>query len=182
MRMIYSYDDVLKTYGSVYKVNRAIAAGALYKVARGWYSDERHPDPSVVTCARYPRAVLTMDSAFFFYGLTDVVPTLVHVATPRNATRISSSHVRQYFMEPKLMGTGTESINHAGGVVRIFSRERMLVELLRCGRALPWGYYKELISSYRKIATRLDFREVEDCISLYERSDGLFSLLQREVL
>ena len=58
----------------------------------------------------------------------------------------------------------------------------MLVELLRHAGSMPLDYYKELVASYRKLASSLDMREVEDCMALYKRSDSLFDKMQREVL
>lgn len=180
--MLFTYVDMLEKYGSAYQINRAVNSGSLFKVARGLYSDERHPNPNAVACALYPCAVITMDSAFYFHGLTDVVPEIVHVATPRNSTRIRNAVFRQYFMETKFMRCGVTSAEADGTVIRVFSKERMLVELLRNVALLPMDYYKELIGSYRRMVDALDMREVEDCMALYSRADSLFEMLQREVL
>ena len=180
--MLYGYDDMLRRYGSAYQIGKAVDSCTIYKIARGLYSDEKHPDPNAMACALWPRAVLTMDSAFYLHGLTDVVPELVHVATPRNSTRIRDTRIRQYFMEPALMSVGIETMGGEGSAIRTFTRERMLVELLRNAGALPLDYYKELIASYRKIADDLDMREVEDCMALFKRADSLFDMMQREVL
>ena len=180
--MLYGYDDMLRRYGSAYQIGKAVDSGTVYKIARGLYSNERHPDPNAVACALWPQAVLTMDSAFYLHGLTDVVPELVHVATPRNSTRIRDTRIRQYFMEPALMSTGVETTGGEGSTIRTFTLERMLVELLRNAGTLPLDYYKELIASYRKIVDGLDMREVEDCMALYNRADSLFDMMQREVL
>lgn len=180
--MLYGYDDMLRRYGSAYQIGKAVKSGAVYKIARGLYSDERHPDPNAVACALWPQAVLTMDSAFYLHGLTDVVPELVHVAMPRNSTRIRDARIRQYYMEPALMAAGVETTDEEGSAIRMFDRERMLVELLRNAGTLPLDYYKELIASYRKIVDGLDMREVEDCMALYKRADSLFDMMQREVL
>ena len=109
-----------------------------------------------------------MDSAFYLHGLTDVVPELVHVATPHNSTRIRDS--------------GVQAMESGGYAVRAFSWERMLVELLRNAGTLPMDYYRELIGSYRRIASELDMREAEDCLALYRRSGSLFDMMQREML
>ena len=180
--MLYGYDDMLRRYGSAYQIGKAVDSGTVYKIARGLYSNERHPVPNAVACALWPQAVLTMDSAFYLHGLTDVVPELVHVATPRNSTRIRDTRIRQYFMEPALMSTGVETTGGEGSTIRTFTLERMLVELLRNAGTLPLDYYKELIASYRKIVDSLDMREVEDCMALYKRADSLFDMMQREVL
>lgn len=85
-------------------------------------------------------------------------------------------------MGPASMTVGVETVHGESGDIRVFTRERMLVELLRCSGAIPLDYHKELIGSYRKIVNELDMREVEDCMALYKRADGLFDMLQREVL
>jgi len=180
--MLYGYDYMLRRYGSAYQICKAVDSGAVYKIARGLYSDERHPDPNAVACALWPQAVLAMDSAFYLHGLTDVVPELVHVATPRNSTRIRDARIRQYFMEPALIAVGVETMGEEGSVIRTFTRERMLVELLRNAGTLPLDYYKELIVSYRKIIDDLDMREVEGFMALYKRADSLFDMMQKEVL
>ncbi len=181
MAKLYSYTEMLKKYGSAYQIRHAVDSGALYKVARGLYSDELNPAPEVIICALYPQAILTMDSAFYFHGLTDVIPSLIHVATPRNSTRINFTGVRQYFMGPQLISQGVCSTTQEGAHVKIFSKERMLVELLRHSTSLPPDYYKELIVSYRRIAHNLDIREVESCINLYRRACGLFDKMLKEV-
>lgn len=179
--MLFTYSDMIGEYGSAYQIGKAVDSGAVFKVARGVYSDERNPDPLAVVCAVRPDAVVTMDSSFYLHGLTDVVPDAVHIATPRGSTRVSRigrERVRQHFMEPRLMAGG---VVESGGI-RFFGRERMLVELLRCSAGIPPDYYRELIASYRKIADELDMRLVEDCIDLYAHADSIFDKLQKEVL
>lgn len=180
--MIYRYDEALIRFGSAYQIARAVDSRVIYKVGRGLYSDVRHPDPNAVICALYPRAVLTMETAFYLHGLTDIEPDVVHVATPRNGTRIRNNWVCQHFMVPALMDCGVIEFSSGEGLVRTFSRERMLVELMRSSASLPIDYYKELISSYRAIVDELDMGEVEDCLALYSRADALFDKVQREVL
>lgn len=181
-KALYTYHDMLKSLGSAYQINKAVQNGSVFKAAPGVYSKSEHPNSNAVMCARYPSAVLTMDSAFYLHGLTDVIPEAIHLATPRNATRITSKNVKQYYMEPRLFTHGITEQEDDGYPVRVFSKERMLVELLRHAGSLPPDYYKELISSYRRTVHNLDMRQVEDCLDLYSRSDSLFEMLQKEVL
>lgn len=182
--MLYKYSDMLARYGSTYQVSKMVEAKGLTKIVPGLYTDKPYPNPNAIICALYPQAILTMDSAFYLHGLTDVIPDLVHVATPRNSTRIRETPVsiRQYFMEKKLMQSGIDEFLIEQTPVRVFSREHMLVELLRSSARLAPDYYKELVRSYRKIAPELDMSEVENTLYLYKRSDSLFDKLQKEVL
>ena len=73
-------------------------------------------------------------------------------------------------------------VERDGGTARMYNRERMLVEVMRRQASLPLDYYKEVISSYRKIADELDIALVEDYMALFKKNDFMFDILQREVL
>lgn len=47
---------------------------------------------------KYPNAVVTMKSAFYFHGLTDMIPDECDLATTRDATKIKDERVKQYFI------------------------------------------------------------------------------------
>ena len=180
--MIITRERAVERYGSDYRIAKELEAGRLHRVAHGYYSDRRHEDPYALAALRYPGATVTMDSAFFLHGLTDVIPERVHLATSRSATRISDPAVVQHFSEDRLLEAGRTHIERDGAHIPIYSRERMLVELMRRSRSMPLDYYREIMGSYRRIADELDIREIEDLIGLYERSGFMFDILQREVL
>ena len=45
----------------------------------------------------------------------------------------------------------SSEIAYQGTSIRIYDRERMLIELIRSAKNLPFDYYKEIIESYRRI-------------------------------
>lgn len=179
---ILTYEEAVEQVGSKYLLSKAIKDGELYKITRGLYSSIEHPDPLVVAHAAWPDSIVTMDSALFEYGLTDVVPDGVHIATARDATRILSPGYRQYFIENGLLKPGAIEIEKPEGIIRIYNKERLLVEVMRRQAFLPLDYYKEVIVSYRRISDEIDIRLVEDYIDLFKRNDFMFDILQREVL
>ena len=181
MTELLRYEQALAVCGSPYRLKNALKSGALHKVDKGLYSTTAHPDSLVITSTLYPNAVITMDSAFYAYGLTDVIPDEVHLVTDREASRIRRPGYRQYFTERPLLDPGAVILEHEDGPIRIYSRERMLVELMRRHSTLPLDYYKEIIGSYRRIVDDLDIRLIEDYLGLFERNDYMFDILQREV-
>ena len=180
--MIMTHAQAVEEYGSPYRINKEIESNRLFRLARGFYSKNRHEDPYALATMRYPDAIVTMDSAFWLHGLTDVIPDRVHLATPRDSTRISDAGIVQHFSEDRLLLPGKTSIVREGNDIPIYDKERMLVELMRNSASLPFDHYKEIMSSYRKIADELDIRAIEDYISLFERNDYLYDALQREVM
>ena len=142
----------------------------------------QNPDSLVLAHVLYPESVVTMDSALYAHGLTDVIPDKTHLATSRSAVRITRPGYSQYFTADKLLNPGAVDVEHQEGLVRMYNRERMLVEVMRRQASLPLDYYKEVIDSYRKIAGDLDIALIEDYMSLFKRNDYMFDILQREVL
>lgn len=179
---VLTYESALERAGSRSALEAKVKNRELFKIDRGVYASSEHPDPLVVAHALYPDAIITMDSALASYGLTDVPPDKVHLATARDATRISRKGYRQYFTEQELLNPGEVETDMGHGNVRIYNRERLLVEVMRRQAALPLDYYREIIDSYRRISEELDIRLVEDYMSLFKRQDAMFDILQREVL
>ena len=180
--VVLTYESALEEAGSRGALETKVRNGDLFKIGRGIYASSEYPDPLVVARALYPDAVITMDSALASYGMTDVPPDKVHLATARDATRISRPGYRQYFTERKLLDPGAVEKDMGHGTIRIYDRERLLVEVMRRQATLPLDYYREVIASYRRISEDLDVRLVEDYMALFKRQDAMFDILQREVL
>ena len=72
--MIYNYEEAKNKYGSSYRINKAIKEGNLYKLEKNIYSDTKNVNYLEMISKKYPNAIFTMDSAFYFHNLTDVIP------------------------------------------------------------------------------------------------------------
>ena len=86
--MLYSYKESIDKYGSKYLLKKAVESGEFYRQDDGIYSDERYVSEDLVIAAKYPKAIYTLDSAFYRYGLTDVIPEKYYLATDRDAAKI----------------------------------------------------------------------------------------------
>jgi predicted transcriptional regulator of viral defense system len=180
--MLYTWKEINRIYGYPLKVREALSNSSVYKVGRGFYSVKPNVNPFVLVAAKYPYAIITMNTAYFIYGLTDVIPEKTFLATKRNTTRISDNSVVQIFVSENVFEQGKSDLDYEGVPITIYDRERLLVETLRNSKAMPFDYYKEIIAGYRRISTDLDYRKIEDYISLFKRSENLFSMLRLEVL
>ncbi|MBR2554007.1 MAG: hypothetical protein IKE94_04000, partial [Aeriscardovia sp.] len=66
--------------------------------------------------------------------------------------------------------------------IRLYSKERMLIELLRYKSKLPFDYYKEILLNYRKILPRLNIQEIQDLAYDAPKRNKIMETLQTEVL
>ena len=74
--MLYSYAQCIKMFGTDKKLKKALKQKQIYKIEKGVYSDKEYESELAVISMKYPNAIFTLNSAFYYYGLTDVIPDL----------------------------------------------------------------------------------------------------------
>lgn len=179
--MLYFRNELDKDIYSTYQLNKAIENKKLFKMDKGLYSDIEFVNPLEVICKKYPNAIFASDSAYYFYDLTDVIPDYFYLATKRTDTRISDKNIKQMFIPNDLFEFGKTQIKVENVIINIYDEERMLVELIRKKNLIPFDYYKEIITNYRKKIDKLDIYKIQEYISYYKNESSLYDTLMREV-
>lgn len=179
--MIYTYNECLEKFGSKYKINKMVSEGKLYKQEKGIYTDEKHVSWLQIITKKYPKAVVTMNSAFYYHDLTDVIPEKYYLATSRGTSKIMDKRVIQIFENSDHLMMGAEHTEHNGITILMYNRERMLVELLRNKNKLPFDYYKEILSNYRRVTDDLDIPLIQDYTYALPKAGMIMEALQMEV-
>lgn len=180
--MIITYDECIKRYGSDYSIRKELKENRLYKIEKGFYSLQKNYDEMEFILAKYPRAVFTGESAYYYMGLTNVKPVKYVLATRRNDTRMKENYIKQVFMDENLFDAGIIKIEYENITIPIYSIERLLVDLVRFKGKYSFDYYKEIIHSYREAIGSLDFYLIEECASRYKMNDSILEAIKLEVL
>lgn len=179
--MLFSYPDCLQKWQSDYQIKKQISDGKLYRIEKGVYSDEPEVSAIAIITFKYPKGIVTMDSAFYYHGLTDVIPDRFHIATDKHAIAISDKRVRQHYVLSDILSEGVTTMDRRDATIRIYDRERMLIELLRFKKKLPFDYYKEIIGNYRNLIFDLDIERIQDYAASFPRSKMITEALEMEV-
>lgn len=180
--MILTYKECIEIYGSDYRIKKAIEAGVLFQIEKGIYSDSEDYSELEVISAKYPDAVFSGDSAFYYHGLTDVIPDDYTLVTKREHTRIKDEYINHKLSIEDISLMGCITIEHQKVPIKIYNRERMLIELIRFRNKMPFDYYKEIINSYRECKYELDFMLVEEYASRFRSKDSIMRAIEMEVL
>lgn len=180
--MLLSYNDCMLRYGNNHQIEKMIDKNSLFKIESGIYSDDKHVSDLEIITYKYPKAVFTMDSAFYYHGLTDVIPDRFCLATQKDSAKIKDDQIRQYFHRDGKFLPGITYKIYNSIKIRIYDEERMLVELIRNKSKLPFDFYKEVISSYRKRIYDLDTEKIQEYASLFCRCDQIMRSIQLEVM
>ncbi len=179
--MLKTRAECLKEYGSDYFINQMVAEGKIFRVDKGIFSEKEHVPELALLSYKYPKAIITMETAFYLYGLTDEVPDICTMATKREAAPIADLRVKQIFMPAELLGLGATTIDYKGYDIRIFDQERMLIELVRYKSKMSFNYYKEILGNYRRILPQLNAEKIRNYAESVPKSAKVIRTLRSEV-
>ena len=179
--MIADYKECIEKFGSKYKVKMMLAEESLYKLDKGIYSDKSYAPEYQIISRKYPQAIFTLDSAFYFHKLTDVIPDKNYLMTSRGSAKIRDERVVQIFENSDILRLGAEFFEVDGFEILIYNKERMLLELLRNKNKLAFDYYKEVLNNYRKIIDELDIRAIQDMLEHFPKNKMITEALELEV-
>lgn len=180
--MVLTYTQCIEKYGSDHMLKKEIAQGHIFQKEKGIYSLNRTCSELEIISAKYPKAVFTGESAFYYYGLTDIIPDYYHLATVRTDGRIRDERVKQTYLKADIFDIGKIKMPYHNTEICIYSLERMLIELVRFRGKMPFDYYKEIISSYRDRVETLDIAKVEEYAAQFKYADKMMEVIELEVL
>lgn len=180
--MLLSYQECLEKYGTDYKIKKYVREGVLYVKEKGIYSDKRYVPELDIIAKKYPNAIITLNSAYYYHGLTDTIPDFYYVATPKNTRKIGDERVKQFYENSEAFEMGKTAMNYDGADIVIYDKERLLVELIRNKRKFSFDLYKEIITNYRKIVHELDMTLVAEYAFKLPKSNMVMETLRLEVL
>ena len=179
--MFFNYKDCITKYHNDYFLEKAVSEGKLYKVEKGIYSDTPTWRELALVAYKNENAIFTMNSAFYYQDLTDSIPESYFLGTNRDAAKIKDSNVKQFFYPEQTLMLGVEEKVINGTPIKLYSKERLLVELIRHKNKIPFDYYKEIINSYRNRIYELDEEWFEDNIKKFPGSKKIMNTIQLEV-
>lgn len=179
--MIYLYNELRKKYKSNDKIKQLLLEKKIFKIEKGVYSDNQNINYLEVLSKKYPNAVFTMDSAFYYHNLTDVIPEKECLALKRNSTKINDERIKVTYYQDKFFEIGRSTLQVNGINIQIYDKERMLIELIRNRKTIGFDYYKEIISNYREIKDTLNSKKIAEYISKFAIEDYLYDAIMKEV-
>lgn len=183
--MLYTCRELINKLGSFSKVTLAVKRGEYFKLSHGVYCDESPNIHEVESLfLKYPNAILTLESAFAYYDLSDYIPEKYVLATPHNAHIIKDKKVEQIFMTNDILGIGKIKVSNQFGTINIYDKERLLIEVIRFRNRISYSLFKEVINSYRELVKNeeLDLTKLLDYLRKIKRGKTIQKHIQEIVM
>ena len=94
---------------------------------------------------------------------------------------LRDNRIRQHYIQPGILDIGVTTMTRRDATIRIYDRERMLIELLRNKNKLPFDYYKEILGNYRGLIDELDIERVQEYAATFPKPRMISEALDAEV-
>ena len=179
--MIYTYRGALEKYKTSFQVQKAVKKGKLTKLSRGIYTSSDEFSNFDYVVKKYPKVIFTMNSAFYYLGLTEKKPLKYHLATSRTSLRIKDDNVEQYFQIDKFLSLGVIKKKVNSRYINIYNKERMLIELIRLKNRLDPSYYEEIIHNYYLRKEELNITKLNNYINKFKMRKYLVQKIYEEL-
>ncbi len=179
--MLYDYDEIIKLCKGYTNFHNAINKKKIFKIEKGIYSTKKDVNPFEVFVKKHKNIIFTMESALYYLGISDQIPNKYYIATDKDATKYKEKNVKQYFVHNNLVNLGTRDFTHYGVKIKIYNKERLLLELIKYKNKLPFDYYKEAIQYYRDHIDELNIRLVQNYLKDFPKKNFIQNILRTEV-
>jgi predicted transcriptional regulator of viral defense system len=179
--MYLNYADCRKRFGSPYQIDKAITDGRIRKIEPGIYSDGGRVSELEAIQFKYPKGILSFESAYFYHDLTDAIPDAYHLATPSNAPEIKDPRIRQHYVPAQIHAIGITEISYCGDRVRTYDLERLLIDTARMKSKLPSDLYKEVVLAFRSRTGTMSEEKIGAYLQLFPKRNMIERILYEEV-
>ena len=155
------YGGVLKTSElndlgfSSRQIKKLMEEGLITKIKHGFYElTDYIPREEVIIARLFPESVIFLESALFYYEYTDRIPSFWQIAVNKNSNKfqynIDYPLIKPYYLEPKFIEIGVDTIEIEGVEVRLYDRDRTICDVLLYETKLEKEVFTNAIKNYVK--------------------------------
>ena len=161
------YESIFKQYGGIMRtceltkegisyqaLQNLIQEGSVEKIKYGYYQwqDEKAFTEVAVICSLFPDAIICDVSAAMYYGYTDRVPEIWHIAvdnkSARNKFKMDFPKIKPHFIDVNRLDIGVSKGSIDGITVKIYDRERVVCDCLRHINTMVGEVFNTVIQRY----------------------------------
>lgn len=117
------------------KIYEMYSTGYLQRVSQGYYKIAEGIDftDEEIIASTIPVAVISMESALFHYGYSDLVPKAWSITVPRTASRKlnTSVPIKIYYVTDEIYDIGKTKISENDTPYYIYDRERTICDMFK---------------------------------------------------
>lgn len=180
--MILSHKEIIDKYQNDRLVKKMLCEGKIYKIDKSFYSTTENYNILDYFLKKYNNYIFTMETALYIYGFNDITLKKYSIATLSKAKVIKNELIKQYFISNELYEVGMKYIEYDGYKIKIYDKERLLLEIIKNKEKLDNELYENILYQYRNSVTDLSISKIYEYISLYKKGNNLLKKFEREFI
>ena len=145
--------DLHETGVDFRRIQTFVEDGKLTRVKNGYYTSKilNYSEEQLIT-AMFEDGVLTMESGAFYYGYLKQRPAHWSIAISKNTSKsrfkLDYPIVVPFYTEPDVLERGVTEVEVAGKKMKIYTKERLICDILKYQEKMEPRYFKEAVLSY----------------------------------
>jgi predicted transcriptional regulator of viral defense system len=135
-------------------IQKLMVNGVIEKIKQGYYHliDDQNGSEIVIINRLFPDAVFCMNTALFYYGYSDRVPSEWHLAVDKDIsrykTKIDYPFIKTYFIESSLLNLGVTEGKIDEKNINIYDRDRTICDCIRYMGKMDKEIFNKAIQGY----------------------------------
>jgi hypothetical protein len=129
-----------------------VKEGRLRKIKSGYYTNDKCVSEEQLIVSLFPDGVLTMETALYYYGMLSKRPEIWRIAIDKNTSKgrfhLEYPWVMPYYTEPDVLETGVSEIMICGKMMKIYSKERLMCDVLKYRDKMETKDFRKAVFSY----------------------------------
>lgn len=152
------------------KIRSLVMEGKLVRIKHGFYEHSSFlPSDEVVIARLFPKAVIFLESALFYYGYSDRAPASWQIAVDRNSEKslysIDYPPIKPFYLKSEYLKIGVETYVNDGVKIPIFDKERTIIDVLRYEGKLDVEVFRKALENYsadrgKRLRTLFEYGEL----------------------
>lgn len=145
--------DLHETGVDFRRIQTFVEEGKLTRVKNGYYTSKilNYSEEQLIT-AMFEDGVLTMESGAFYYGYLKQRPAHWSIAISKNTSKsrfkLDYPIVVPFYTEPDVLERGVTEVEVAGKKMKIYTKDRLICDILKYQEKMEPRYFKEAVLSY----------------------------------
>ena len=180
--MILNHKELLEKYKSDVVIKNLITEEKLFKIDKSLYSTEKQYSNLEFILKKYNNFIFTMETALYLYGFKGIKLNNYSIATKRKAKVIKNELIKQYFIPDDLYEIGLTRINYIGYEVKLYDKERLLLEIIKNKDKMDNDLYENIMREYRNNITNISISKIYDYIKYYKKSNTILNEFEKEFI
>lgn len=179
--MIKSYKELASEGYTQTKIKELLNKKELFKLDKGYYSDQECVSNFELISFKYPSAVITLESALHIYFDDYEKPKKVDISTPHKSKKLVDSRIKQYFNTSPGYESGISELDYNGTKIKIYSLEKLLIEFLRHKEDYDSDVFNKIMSYFIKNKDKLSKEKIYSYADDYKHNDKIYKLIEKHI-